>query len=63
MNQQTANSLKLFTVAKDNIGQLLSDGDANLGCMITVNNLAIKAWGTPIGGGGKYKFRIRCTTK
>lgn len=51
MNQQTQNSLKLYETAKANLGQLLSDGDANFGCAITVNNLAIKAWGHPIGGG------------
>lgn len=51
MNVQTIKSKKLYDVAKANIGQLLSDGNAALGCMITVNNLAIKAWGVPVGGG------------
>lgn len=51
MNIQTLNSKKLFDTAKANLGQLLSDGNANFGCAITVNNLALKAWGHPIGGG------------
>lgn len=51
MNQQTIKSKKLYDVAKASLGQLLSDGNANLGCAITVNNLAIKSWGYPIGGG------------
>jgi hypothetical protein len=51
MNQQTPNSLKLYLAAKASLGQTLSDGNANFGCAITVNNIAIKAWGHPIGGG------------
>jgi len=51
MNQQTSNSQLLFSIAKQNLGQLLSDGNANFGCAITVNNLAQKAWNCPIGGG------------
>lgn len=51
MNVQTIHSKQLFDAAKASLGQLLSDGNANLGCAITVNNIAIKAWGQPVGGG------------
>lgn len=51
MNKQTAKSIALYQTAKANLDQLLSDGNAELGCAITVNNLAIKAWGVPVGGG------------
>lgn len=49
--QPTINSTKLFTAAKASLGKLLSDGNAELGCAITVNNIAIEAWGQPVGGG------------
>lgn len=66
MNQQTIKSKELYETAKANLGQILSDGNANFGCAITVNNLAEKAWGYPIGGGAStnlmYGF-LKDTTK
>lgn len=66
MNQQTTNSEKLYQTAKASLGQVLSDGDANFGCAITVNNIAQKAWGYEIGGGAStnlmYGF-LKDTTK
>lgn len=51
MNIQTVDSKKLFDTAKAHIGQLLSADNAELGCAITVNALAVMAWGYPVGGG------------
>lgn len=51
MNIQTANSLKLFETAKASLGQILSGADPELGCAVTMNAIATKAWGYPIGGG------------
>lgn len=63
---QTEHSKQLYEIAKASLGQLLSDGNANFGCAITVNNLAQKAWSHPIGGGASTNLMytsLQDTTK
>ncbi len=57
--QQTEKSQKLALIAEKNLGKVLSDGNAELGCAITVNNLAIKAWGKAIGGGASTNLMFK----
>lgn len=50
-NKQTSKGLELYITAKGCLGEVLSDGNANFGCAITLNNLSTKAWNKTIGGG------------
>jgi len=56
MNQETINSLKVYTEAKSLLGTVVAplnaeDGYGMFGCAITVNTIFKKALGAPIGGG------------
>lgn len=50
MNQQTENSKKVYATAKACLGENLSGNNPVLGCAKTVNNIFLKALGSPIGG-------------
>lgn len=58
---QTQNSLILYTVAKNCLGiSLVPPGDdPEYGCAISLNMLALKAWGRQIGGGASTALLLQ----